>query len=125
MAEALGVSVTELLEPEPPNRRARLEIALERAQAHPRYHELGLPYLKASARLPDEAIEHIIALFDQITGSEETQSRQHRRDPGGQRRGDADRSAKRMGISATSRRQRSMLSGLPDTTVPGRSPAGT
>lgn len=71
MAEALGVSVTELLEPEPPNRRAGLEIALERAQAHPRYHELGLPYLKASARLPDEAIEHIIALFDQITGREE------------------------------------------------------
>jgi predicted transcriptional regulator/DNA-binding XRE family transcriptional regulator len=71
MAEALGVSVTELLEAEPPNRRARLEIALERAQSEPRYEELGLPYLKASARLPDEAIEHIVALYEQLTGREE------------------------------------------------------
>ena len=72
MAEALGVAVTELLEPEPPNRRARLEIALERAQNEPRYEELGLPYLKPSARLPDEAIDHIVTLYEQLTGREES-----------------------------------------------------
>ena len=49
--------------------RARLEIALERAQAHPRYDELGLPYLKPSARLPDEAIEHINTHGSQHTDS--------------------------------------------------------
>ena len=74
LAEALGVGVTELLEPEAPNRRARLEITLERAQATPRYEELGLPYLKASARLPDEALEHIVTLYQQLTGREERQS---------------------------------------------------
>jgi predicted transcriptional regulator/DNA-binding XRE family transcriptional regulator len=71
MAEALGVAVTDLLEAEAPNRRARLEIALERAQAEPRYEELGLPYLKASARLPDDAIEHIVTLFEQLTSREQ------------------------------------------------------
>lgn len=68
LASALGVAVSDLLEPEPPNRRARLEVALERAQQHPRYVELGLPYLKATARLPDEALEHIVALFEQVVG---------------------------------------------------------
>jgi XRE family transcriptional regulator, fatty acid utilization regulator len=71
LAEALGISVADLLDPEPPNRRARLEVALERAQSHPRYEELALPYLKASARLPDEALEHIVTLFDHLVGKEE------------------------------------------------------
>jgi predicted transcriptional regulator/transcriptional regulator with XRE-family HTH domain len=70
LAESLGVSVADLLDEEPPNRRARLEIALERAQQHPRYSELGLPYLKPSARLPDDAIDHIVTLFDQIVTRE-------------------------------------------------------
>lgn len=74
IAEALNVTVSELLEPEPPNRRARLEIALERAQATPRYEDLGLPYLKASARLPDEALQHIVTLYEQLTGREERQA---------------------------------------------------
>jgi XRE family transcriptional regulator, fatty acid utilization regulator len=71
LAQALGIDVAELLDPEPPNRRARLEVALERAQSNPRYEELALPYLKASARLPDEALEHIVTLFDQLVGREE------------------------------------------------------
>jgi XRE family transcriptional regulator, fatty acid utilization regulator len=71
LAEALGISVSDLMDPEPPNRRAKLEVALERAQGHPRYEELSLPYLKASARLPDEAIEHIVALFEHLVGHDE------------------------------------------------------
>ena len=71
LADALAITVSELLEPEAPNRRARLEIALERAQADRRYEALGLPYLKASARLPDEAIEHIVTLFDRVVTRDE------------------------------------------------------
>ena len=37
LASALGVTPNDLLDPTPPNRRAALEIRLERAQAHPRY----------------------------------------------------------------------------------------
>lgn len=71
LAEALAISVADLLDSEPPNRRARLEVALERAQSHPRYEELALPYLKASARLPDEALEHVVTLFEHLVGREE------------------------------------------------------
>lgn len=66
LANALEVDMSELLEPEAPNRRARLEIELERAQSHPRYEELGLPYLKATAKLTDEALEHIVTLFSEL-----------------------------------------------------------
>lgn len=65
-ADALGVGLPDLLDPEPPNRRAALEVGLERAQHHPRYRELRLPHLKPSAKLPDTAIEHVLALFEEL-----------------------------------------------------------
>lgn len=67
LADALSVDIAELLAPEAPSRRAGLEIELERAQTHPRYSRLGLPFLKPSAKLPDVAIQHILALFDELT----------------------------------------------------------
>lgn len=70
LAEALGVTPNDLLDPTPPNRRAALEIRLGRAQAHPRYEQLGLPQLKATSRLPDEALEHIVTLFDELVGAD-------------------------------------------------------
>jgi XRE family transcriptional regulator, fatty acid utilization regulator len=72
LAEALGVPVDDLLDPTPPSRRAWLEIALQRAQAHPRYRALGVPPLRTSARLPDEALEHLVALFDALLEREAT-----------------------------------------------------
>lgn len=69
LAAALDVSSAELLDPAPPNRRADLEVRLERAQAHPRYEQLDLPHLKATSRLPDDAIEHIVALFEALIGA--------------------------------------------------------
>ncbi len=63
MAAALGTSATDLLAPDPPNRRAELEIALERAQRDPLYRSLGLDHLKPSAKMPDEALVHLGALF--------------------------------------------------------------
>lgn len=67
LAEALRVDTADLLDEEPPSRRARLEIELERMQRHPRHAELGLPHLKATASLPDLAIEHLLALFAELT----------------------------------------------------------
>ena len=69
LATALEVSAVELLSTEAPSRRADLEVRLERAQEHPVYQALDLPHLKPSAKLPDLALEHILALFAEVTGS--------------------------------------------------------
>ncbi len=66
VAHALDVSVAELLEGEAPTRRARLEIALERAQEEPLYQALALPYLKPGARVPDDVLDHIVTLYDAL-----------------------------------------------------------
>ncbi|HTU74265.1 MAG TPA: helix-turn-helix domain-containing protein [Trebonia sp.] len=66
LAAALGVPVTELLKKQPPSRRAQLEIALETAQRDPSYKALGLPSLKAGARVPTEVLEHVVALAAEL-----------------------------------------------------------
>lgn len=66
LADALGIEVAALLETEPPTRRGQLEIALERAQSEPTYRELGLPYIKPSAKVPDDMLEHLVRLYDEI-----------------------------------------------------------
>ena len=73
LARALGISTADLLDPEPPNRRAALELTLERIKEDPRYRALDLPELKATARVPDEALEHVVALFEALTGSDESE----------------------------------------------------
>lgn len=64
LATSLDVSLADLLDPVPPSKRARLEISLERIQGDALYRELALPDLKPSARLPDEALETIVGLFE-------------------------------------------------------------
>jgi transcriptional regulator with XRE-family HTH domain len=64
LAEAVGVSVAELLADEAPDRRSDLEIRLERAQQHPVYRRLGLPHLKPTAKTPDDVLEHLLALYE-------------------------------------------------------------
>jgi predicted transcriptional regulator/transcriptional regulator with XRE-family HTH domain len=66
LAAALGVPVTELLKKQPPSRRAQLEIALETAQRDASYKALGLPSLKAGARVPTEVLEHLVALATEL-----------------------------------------------------------
>ena len=66
IAHALEVPVEELLRRDPPDRRAGLEIALERAQAEPVYRELRFPLVKASARLPDEVLENLVGLYEEL-----------------------------------------------------------
>src|SRR6266571_449407 len=66
LASALSVPAAELLRNEPPSRRAELEIALEEAQRDPVFAELGLPYVRAGARVPSDIIEHVVALHAEL-----------------------------------------------------------
>ena len=66
LAGALSVPVDELMRRRPPSRRAELEIALEHAQRDPVYAELGLPYVRAGARVPSDIIEHVVALYAEL-----------------------------------------------------------
>ncbi|HEY0880456.1 MAG TPA: helix-turn-helix domain-containing protein, partial [Archangium sp.] len=66
LARALQVSVDELLSPEPPSKRAALEIALERIQRGPLYASLGLPAVPARKTLSDEAMQAILGLHDEL-----------------------------------------------------------
>lgn len=66
LARILGVTLDELLSPEPPSRRAALEIALERIQRGPLYASLGLPAVPARKTLSDEAMEAILGLHTEL-----------------------------------------------------------
>src|SRR5690554_1857919 len=67
LAEALGVTVADLLAAEPPpDRRAELEIALERAQRSPLFATLGVPPVRPGRRLPMEALESLVALHQEV-----------------------------------------------------------
>ncbi|MGH3341314.1 MAG: helix-turn-helix domain-containing protein [Carbonactinosporaceae bacterium] len=66
LATALDVPVAELLRRQPPSRRAQLEIALDQAQRDPVYASLGLPPLKVGARVPNDVLEHILALYGEL-----------------------------------------------------------
>lgn len=66
LAELFDVSVGELMMDTAPNRRAELELRIERAQGDPRYQALGLPHLKPSAKLSDDVLEHLVALWEAV-----------------------------------------------------------
>lgn len=66
LATALELPVSELLRAGAPNRRAELEIALERAQRDPVYADLGLPHLRPGARVPNDVLEHVITLYEEL-----------------------------------------------------------
>ncbi len=66
LAEALHVGPSELLSRDPPNRRAQLEIAIEEAQQDPAFATLGLPRLKMGARVPNDVLEHVVALHTEL-----------------------------------------------------------
>ncbi|WP_460750590.1 helix-turn-helix domain-containing protein [Myceligenerans cantabricum] len=66
IAAALGLSLNELLDPEPPSRRAALEIALDRAQRGPLFAGLGLPAVKPSQKLATPVLEQLVGLHDEL-----------------------------------------------------------
>ncbi|GGF11950.1 helix-turn-helix transcriptional regulator [Subtercola lobariae] len=65
-AEALDVTVEQLLSEEAPSERAALEIALERIQRGQLYATLGLPPVPVRKALSDEAIQTILGLHAEL-----------------------------------------------------------
>lgn len=66
IAEALDVEVGALLTAQPPSRRDALEIELADAQAGQLYRELRLPEVRASKKLPIEALEALVGLHGEL-----------------------------------------------------------
>ena len=67
LADMLGTTTADFLSPEAPNRRALLEISLARAQSDPAYQALGLPHLKPSAKVSNDVLEHLVALWNGLS----------------------------------------------------------
>jgi XRE family transcriptional regulator, fatty acid utilization regulator len=72
LADALGTTPGELLQADAPTRRSTLEITLERIQDEPTYRALGLPYIKASAKVGDDVLEHLVTLYRHLLRRSET-----------------------------------------------------
>lgn len=68
LAQALGVATHDLIDPEPPSRRAELEIELERMQGDSRFGHLNLPYVRPSPSLSDELLTHLVGLYRALDG---------------------------------------------------------
>ncbi|MGV8969473.1 MAG: helix-turn-helix domain-containing protein [Microbacteriaceae bacterium] len=66
IAAACSCEVSDLLEDAPPTRRAGLEIELDRAQAGTLYASLGLPVVRASKTMSDEALESMVGLHREL-----------------------------------------------------------
>ncbi len=68
LAAALNLDVASLLVSEPPpERRAVLEIELQRAQRSPHYLALGAPPVRPNRSTPIEVLESLVALHREIT----------------------------------------------------------
>ncbi len=65
LARALGVTVAELVHPDPPSPRVRRELEFEGLQASPAYQRLGLPVLQPS-KLAEPVLDHLLALGRQV-----------------------------------------------------------
>lgn len=62
LAEALGAELADFLTAAAPNRRAGLEIELERAQRLASFADLGVAPVRTGPRLPLDALESLVAL---------------------------------------------------------------
>jgi transcriptional regulator with XRE-family HTH domain len=66
IAHATGTEVTDLISGEPPNRRAALEIELERAQESPVFRQLGVAPVRVTKGMNDETIESVLGLHREL-----------------------------------------------------------
>ena len=66
IASATGTEVTDLISGEPPNRRAALEIELERAQESPVFRQLGIAPVRVTKGMSDETIESMLGLHREL-----------------------------------------------------------
>lgn len=66
IAHATHTEVTDLISGEPPNRRAALEIELERAQESPVFRQLGVAPVRVTKGMSDETIESLLGLHREL-----------------------------------------------------------
>tara|TARA_R110002020_G_scaffold189304_4_gene388255 strand:+ start:1567 stop:3006 length:1440 start_codon:yes stop_codon:yes gene_type:complete len=66
VAAATDTEVSDLISGEPPNRRAALEIELERAQASPAFRRLGVAPVRVTKTMSDETIESLLGLHREL-----------------------------------------------------------
>src|SRR5690349_23074821 len=66
IARALGSSIDAILESEPLDERATLEISLERAMRGQTFQALGIPPFRIGKTVPDEALKAMLALQGEI-----------------------------------------------------------
>ncbi|MGW9156763.1 MULTISPECIES: XRE family transcriptional regulator [unclassified Microbacterium] len=66
IAHATSTEVTDLISGEPPNRRAALEIELERAQESPVFRQLGVAPVRVTKGMSDETIESVLGLHREL-----------------------------------------------------------
>jgi len=66
IARVTGTELSELLSQAPPNRRAALEIELERAQTSSVFRQLGVRPVKVTKGMSDETIESILGLHREL-----------------------------------------------------------
>lgn len=66
IAQALGVTVDDLLRDEAPTERAALEIAVERAQRSSVFTSLGIQPIRVSKTTTDETLKAILALHTEV-----------------------------------------------------------
>ena len=66
IAQALGTSLDALLETEPLDERAELEIALERAMGGQTFRSLGIAPFRIGKTVPDDALRALVALQSEI-----------------------------------------------------------
>lgn len=66
IAEALGVTVSDLMIAQAPSERASLELQLKAAQTSPLAAEWGIPHVHVGPRLPTDALRALTAAYGQL-----------------------------------------------------------
>ena len=74
LAAGVGVQLEALLVPEAPDRRSELELRVRRINEDPLVRNLGIRPLVPSVRVPDEALEQIIGLYEAFRREREVRS---------------------------------------------------
>lgn len=66
IAHELGIQLEDIFRSDAPDRRSELEIQIEQLQNAIGYQQLGLPELRTTKSLPDEALETIVGLAHEV-----------------------------------------------------------
>lgn len=66
IASTVGVQVSDLLDAEPPTRRAALEIELDRLQKGTVYQGLGLPAIRPARTMADDTLSSLVGLHREL-----------------------------------------------------------